>query len=74
MKLIDAKKDDKLKIIDVNAPLFLRRRIFDLGCSPNTIISVYAPQRKSTGGIYIVRGVVLGIEKKLAKNILVERI
>ena len=74
MKLTETKQGQKVKIVDVNAPLFLRRRIFDLGFSPSTVVFVYAMQRKGIGGVYAVRGAVLGVDKKIAKNILVEPI
>ena len=69
MRLCDAKINTKYKIIEVNAPLKMKRRIFDLGCVPNTIISVYAKTKQSSA--YIVRGVVVSIDKNIAKCIVV---
>ncbi len=69
MKLCDAKINVKYKILKVNAPLKMKRRIFDLGCAPNTIISVYAKTKSSS--IYIARGVVLSIDNNIAKCITV---
>lgn len=74
MKLSQLTNGSRARILDVNAPIFLRRRIFELGCAPNAIIEVLSQQRKTMGGIYAVAGVVLGIKKNIAQLILVEKL
>ena len=73
MKLSSCKSGDTVRVVDVNAPIMLRRRIFELGCTPKSIISVLAAERKLSGGIYAVKGVMLGIRADLSNFILVEK-
>lgn len=74
MKLSQLSNGERARVVDVNAPIFLRRRIFELGCCPDAEIVVLSQQRKSIGGIYAVAGVALGIKKNVAEHILVEEI
>ena len=62
-----------MRVVDVNAPIILRRRIFELGCTPRAVLSVLSAERKFSGGIYAVKGVMLGIRADLSKFILVEK-
>ncbi|MBQ7978081.1 MAG: ferrous iron transport protein A [Clostridia bacterium] len=73
MKLSQLSIGERARIKDVNAPIFLRRRIFELGCAPNVVIEVLS-QRKAGGGVYSIAGVMLGIRKNITQLILVEKL
>lgn len=71
MKLSQVPEGKRVRVVDVNVPLYLRRRIFELGCSPNATITVLKAQTRRIGGIYSVRGVMLGIRRDIADKVIV---
>ncbi len=74
MKLTQAETNANVRVIDINAPIMLKRRIYDLGCTPKTEIKVLAGQNRLSGGIYVVKNCVLGIKRDIAERILVEKL
>lgn len=62
------------RIKEITCTSTIKRRLFDLGIIPDTIVT---PVFKSTGGnpiAYEIRGILLAIRNEDAKNILVESI
>ena len=66
MKLSSVKSGE-VRVRSVDAPLYFRRRMYAYGLVPNTKILVRGR------GVYIVAGVMLGIDREIADKIVVAR-
>ena len=72
MNLSQTKKDNLVKIVSIKADLKLKCHLYNLGLSPNTVVLV--KQNSRFGGLFIVKGALLGIKTNITKLITVEQI
>ncbi len=70
MNLSQAKTDSLVKILTVDADLKLKSHLYNLGICPKT--QIYVKQNGRAGGMFVVKGALLGIKESILKLILVE--
>ena len=70
MNLSQAKIGSLVKILNVDADLKLKCHLYNLGICPKT--QIYVKQNGRAGGMFVVKGVLLGIKESISKLILVE--
>lgn len=63
---------EKGKIVSLNEELTMKRRLFDIGLIPGTQIECILKSPFQDPIAYFLRGTLIALRKKNAKNILVE--